>query len=247
MVLIEVIDVDAVGLELGGQTVLKEASLQAKQGELHCLLGPNGAGKTMTNKLLANIYKSTKGSIAWDGKRINPFTTEQERIENIRKLGYMNQKPVFLHTSLRSNIALPLEIQGYDHQEIDDIVNRKIAHFNLQKLQDKHPSKLSIGQQQKAALLRALVNDPTLLILDEPTASLDMANVKWFEQFIRDQVENERKIVFWTTHDQFQAKRVADIVHVLINGTLLESGTPDQIFNGAKNPLVRKYLSGELL
>lgn len=225
--------------------VLSDISLRVKNG-IHCFLGPNGAGKTMTNKLLGLLLQPTNGQIKWDEKIVNPYEDREERIERIRKIGYMSQNPTFLSTSVKDNISLPLKLRHLEREKRTKLVSEKVKQFNLDELVDRSIYKLSIGQKQKVALLRALIHDPSIIIMDEPTASLDIANIKWFESHIKDISEQDGIIIFWTTHDQFQVKRIGDTVSVFISGDIRETNTVNGLFSNTKDPEVEAYLNGKL-
>lgn len=244
---LEKIELSNISHSLDGVSILHTISFSAIKGRIHGILGPNGTGKTVTNKLLGLIYRADAGKIEWDGKIVNPWKSDQERTKIIRQIGLMWQNPVFINQSVKKNIEYPLKLRGIEREKRAKLVEEWLSKINLEEKADTNPKKLSIGQKQKVALARTLIYNPSLLILDEPTASLDLATKKWFEELILNEIVNESKIVIWNSHDFFQVKRIADDVSILINGSLIETGTKTQIFQKSKYPIVKRYLEGELI
>lgn len=222
--------------------ILTNISIEFQPG-ITCLLGPNGAGKTMTNRLIGLLQKVTAGTIHWGDKLINPF--DGNRLEQIRSIGYMHQQPVFVNKSVEENIELPLKFRGQVDRQ--PRVDQVLEEFDLEELRDSNALKLSKGQQQRVALARTMVTDPELIILDEPTSSLDMQTTKWFENYLIELRNNSTKLIIWTTHDQFQVRRIADRIAVILDGQIQEHGTAKDVLHQPTNPLVERYLSGELI
>ncbi len=235
------ISMDHVDLNLDNP-VLSNLNCEFTPG-ITCLLGPNGSGKTMTNRLLALIQPVTSGSISWDGAEVNPFNGR--KTELLKEIGYMRQQPIFVNKSVEENIELPLKFRN------DPDSKSKLAgtleEFELTEFAKRPIAKLSVGQQQRVALARTLITDPQLLILDEPTSSLDMKSTKWIESYLLRLRNQTDKIILWTTHDHFQVKRVADHVAVILEGSIRAKDTLDAIFTKTEDPSVRKYLEGELI
>lgn len=234
-----------INLTLGGTHILHDISVSISKG-VHTFLGPNGAGKTLTNKLLALLKQPNSGSIFWDDTLVNPITSKADKLSYIRNIGYMSQKPVFLNQSLLSNLAMPLEIRGVPREARNTKAEEIAKEAEFTQPLDKLPHQLSIGQKQKLALLRTLIHDPSLLILDEPTASLDIANIKWFENYVKSTAHSNGKLVFWTTHDIFQSKRVSDDVTIIMDGSIEVTGKGKTVFESPPNEKINSYLSGEL-
>lgn len=224
------------------QPLLTDITASFETG-ITCLLGPNGAGKTLTNRILALIEPVSSGSISWDGQIVNPYS--EYRIKQLKQVGYMYQQPVFVNKSVRENVELPLKFRK--DIELEEKVDKMLLEFELDEIQERHVSKISIGQRQKVALARTMITDPELIILDEPTSSLDMKTTKWFESYLRKLRDTSSKVIVWTTHDHFQVKRVADEVAIILDGMIHTKGTVDDIFAQTENELVKRYLEGELI
>jgi len=235
---------ESIDLTLGSTRILHHLDLHLSKG-IHCLLGPNGAGKTMTNRLLALVEEVTAGHLYWDEEVVNPYPPA--KLEYIRKIGYMRQTPVFVKGTVATNLLLPLRFRGLS----DEIQQSRLAdatvEFDLVSIADQPVSELSTGQRQRVALARTLITKPDLIILDEPTASLDMTTTRWFESHITDLIAMSPVIVVWTTHDQFQAKRIASSCSIIINGKIRATGSVQQVLLQQSDPDLRAYLSGELV
>ena len=119
--------------------------------------------------------------------------------------------------------------------------------YELSDIAEMNINELSVGQQQKVALARTMITEPEIVILDEPTNSLDMKNTRWFEDKIKLLIEKKSMIILWTSHDMNQVRRIAKYCSIIIEGEIRESGLVEDIFQNAKDELVRTYLSGELI
>ncbi len=238
---------DKVILEIDSNQLLNDITFKAREGRIHCILGPNGAGKTLTNKIVGLLYKVTGGTVKFNDEVINPWNTEDDRVRYIKKIGLMWQKPVFLSSSVYSNLEYPLKLRDTPKKEINVKVNKWLDLVDLTEHRDKNPNKLSIGQQQKLSLARTFISEPEIIILDEPAASLDAATSKWLERFIKEQTRLNNLIVIWNSHDLFQVKRVADDVSILIDGEIVETASKSDIFDNPVDIRVKKFTNGELL
>jgi tungstate transport system ATP-binding protein len=218
--------------------------MKIKSGEIQALLGPNGVGKTVFNRLLSLIIQPESGEIRWDGQVVSPISNGKN-VETIRKIGYLWQHPVFISSNLRKNIEYPLLLRDIPKEQRKKLVDDQIKEFRLGEYQYKKPNQLSIGTLQRAALARTLITKPQLVILDEPAASLDMATIKWLEQYLKDYSREVKPVIIWTTHDQFQARRIAKIVNILMDG-IVESGDM-QTLEEKGSAKVRNYLQGKLV
>lgn len=214
---------------------------------IHCLLGPNGSGKTLTNRMVSLIEKVTEGEIKLDDEKINPWSNDDTKLHNIRKIGYMRQQPIFLNDNVKNNILLPLKLRKVSKENQTKKINMVLDDYELSDIAEMNINELSVGQQQKVALARTMITEPEIVILDEPTNSLDMKNTRWFEDKIKLLIEKKSMIILWTSHDMNQVRRIAKYCSIIIEGEIRESGLVEDIFENAKDELVRTYLSGELI
>ncbi|MCY3410601.1 MAG: ABC transporter ATP-binding protein [Candidatus Heimdallarchaeota archaeon] len=238
------ITLNDVSFSFNEDEVISGINMTIKPG-IHCILGPNGAGKTVTNKIIALLKKVNHGSVKWDDEIVNPWIDDKHREQKIKSIGYLWQNPYFLDMSVLDNIAYPLKLRGYPKDDRKKKAREWLKTISLEEKENVHPSELSIGQRHKIALGRMLISNPLILILDEPTASLDQTTTKWFEQFIKDLQSREKKLIIWITHDFFQMRRVADFVTLIMQGKVVESCEVGR-FLTHKNPIVQKFISGEL-
>ena len=192
-------------------------------------MGPNGAGKTTLLRLLMGLTTPTQGSIA---------------LSTGLRCSFVFQKPVMLRRSVAANVAFALEAAGEhaDAARIEALLTRVgIAH-----LRDRPARRLSGGEQQRLALARALARQPQLLLLDEPTASLDPAQTKAVEDIIRASADAGVKVVM-ATHDLGQARRLAGEVVFLVGGVLVEQTQNEQFFREPQSASAQKFIDGEIV
>lgn len=238
---------DHIALDIEGKRILNNITFEAKHGRIHSVLGPNGAGKTITNKVIALLYRASSGSIHINGNQINPWNNETDRTNFIRNIGLMWQNPVFLNTSIENNLAYPLKLRKYPKEKIKDQVDLWIERIEFNEYIGKKPNQLSIGQKQRLSLARTLITNPQVIILDEPTASLDNSTTKWLENYILSTVKKLDLVAIWNSHDLFQVRRVADDVSILFQGAIVETNTKNKIFSSPKSNEVEKFINGDLI
>ena len=223
--------------------VLAIDELEIKQGEIFCLVGPSGAGKSTLLRLLNFLEKPDKGEI----KFLNQVYTRDSivELEIKRKITIVFQSPALMTRSVEKNIAYPLKIRGkkIDYKKIDKLVDR----LGLQDLKKQRADKLSGGEAQRVSLARALIFNPQVLLLDEPTSNLDPANIKIIEAMISDYIKRKKTTIVMVTHNLLQAKRLADRVGLLHNGKLIEVKEKEEFFVNPKKQLTKDYLAGRLI
>jgi ABC-type methionine transport system ATPase subunit len=159
----------------------------------------------------------------------------------------MRQQPIFLNDNVKNNILLPLKLRKVSKENQIRKINMVLDDYELSDIAEMNINELSVGQQQKVALARTMITEPEIVILDEPTNSLDMKNTRWFEDKIKLLIEEKMMIILWTSHDMNQVRRIAKYCSVIIEGEIRESGLVEDIFENAKDELVRAYLAGELI
>ncbi len=229
------IELENVDYAIGGTTVIEGLNLVLAEGPLTVLMGPNGAGKTMLLRLLQGLVAPTSGRITWGGTLLS----RQKRV----RLGLVFQKPVLLRRSVAANIAFAVGLRGRVRA---GEVRAHLAAFDLAALSDRPARGLSGGEQQRLALARALALAPRVLLLDEPTASLDPASTRLIERHVLEAARNGIKIVF-VTHDIGQARRLADEVIFLHRGRICEQSPAKHFFERPQSAAARAYLAGEIL
>jgi tungstate transport system ATP-binding protein len=224
---------DAVAFAVGETPILRDVTLALEAGPPTVLIGPNGSGKTTLIKLAIGLLAPTAGSIRY-----------AQRDAAARRLAIVFQKPVMLRRSAGGNVAYALKAAGRpsDAATIQKLLDR----VGLVHLADRPARRLSGGEQQRLALARALARDPEVLLLDEPTASLDPAATKAVEDIVAGAAAGGVKIVM-STHDLGQARRLAGDIVFLAKGRLIEHAPADRFFTAPATPEARSFVAGELV
>ena len=225
---------------------LRNVDLQVKKGEVFGLIGPSGAGKTTLLRLVAILEKPSEGNIQFEGVDVNNLS-EKEVLLIRRRMGFVFQNPIVFKRSVYENVAYGLKIRGEEKASITEKVKDALQLVGLSELEKRKATTLSGGEVQRLALIRTTIVEPELLLLDEPTANLDPANVALIEHAISEIVKTEGTTVIIATHNMFQAERLADRVGFFLNGELVEVAKVDQIFNHPKDEKTRAFVKGEMI
>ena len=223
-----------VGVSIGPTAILSDVSVSLASGPPSMLIGPNGAGKTTLLKLIMGLVAPTAGTISFTP------TPNGDPVER----AFVFQRPVMLRRSAAANVAFALAATGKPASS--QAVDRLLALVSLAHLADRPARRLSGGEQQRLALARALAREPDLLLLDEPTASLDPAATKAVEDIIRSVAATGVKIVM-STHDLGQARRLAGDVVFLAHGRLVERAPAATFFTAPATQAARRFLAGEIV
>jgi len=230
------IALENVSVVAGGNAILDGVSLAFAAGPPTILIGPNGAGKTTLLRLAMGLIAPSRGRLTWDGRaNIAP-----------ERYAIVFQRPVMLRRSTAGNIQYALAAAGMPRASRDARCAELLALVGLTSLAGRPARRLSGGEQQRLALARALAKDPSVLFLDEPTASLDPAATKAIEDVVRAVAARGIKIVM-STHDLGEARRLAGDVVLLHRGRVVESTPAAEFFAGPRTPEGRKFIAGELL
>lgn len=225
-----VIETEGLSFNFGSQTVVKSLNLQVPEGSIYGFLGPNGAGKTTTIKLLMNLLKTQHGSI-----KIFGLDLEANRIKILSQIGSLIEQPaIYAHLSGKENLlnrALLLEIPAKRVDEMLDLVHLKDAAH-------KKAGQYSLGMKQRLGIALALLSDPQLLILDEPTNGLDPNGIIEVRELLIKLVTQYRKTVFVSSHLLAEVERMATHVGIIHHGELLFQGSIDEL-QALSKPLVQ--------
>ena len=225
-----------VGIVAGEVTILDRLTLTLSAGLPTILIGPNGAGKTTLLRAAMGLIPVSHGRITWGGR---------ETAQPTRR-AIVFQRPVMLRRSTAGNVRYALDAAGLPRARHDSRIAELLGLVGLEALSRRPARRLSGGEQQRLALARALARDPAVLLLDEPTASLDPAATKAIEDIVGVIAARGVKVVM-STHDLGQAKRIAGNVVLLHRGRLIESGPAAEFFAGPRSEEARKFIAGELL
>jgi tungstate transport system ATP-binding protein len=225
----------------GPAFALEVPRLNVERGEILCVLGPTGAGKSTLLSLLAAAAKADAGTVRLNGQALGGDSLP---IELRRTVTMTFQRPLMLSGSVRRNVEYGLHLR---RGAVDDRVDETLERLGLAGLAARNASTLSGGETQLVSLARALVLRPALLLLDEPTASLDAARVALVEGVIRSAVVENGMAVVWTTHNLFQARRMADRIALLLDGRLIEVSKTDKFFHRPDDPRTAAFVEGRLI
>ena len=217
--------------------VLDDLCLEVKENEFITLLGPSGCGKTTTLRIIGGFEKPDKGRVIFDGKDITDLPA------NKRNLNTVFQKyALFQHMTIEENIAFGLKINKKSDSYIRDKIKYALRLVNLDGYEKRRPSSLSGGQQQRIAIARAIVNEPKVLLLDEPLGALDL-KLRQDMQYELMRLKEELGITFiYVTHDQEEALTMSDKVVVMNQGYIQQMGTPEDIYNEPENAFVADFI-----
>ena len=220
-----------------GQVVLKGVNLDIYENEFVTLLGPSGCGKTTLLRILGGFLQADEGKVIFDGEEIS------EKPPYERELNKVFQKyALFPHLSVYENIAFGLKIKKVSKDVIEQKVMKMLKLIGLEGYEDKNTTLLSGGQQQRVAIARALVNEPKVLLLDEPLAALDLKLRKEMQYELK-RIQQEVGITFiFVTHDQEEALTMSDKIVVMNGGEIQQIGTPRDIYNEPSNRFVANFI-----
>ena len=220
-----------------GETVLDSIRLEIHDKEFITLLGPSGCGKTTTLRIIGGFETPDEGDVFFDGKRINDVPPYQRQVNTV-----FQRYALFPHLNVFDNIAFGLRIQKRPDTEIRQKVKDMLAMVNLKGFERRKVSTLSGGQQQRVAIARALVNQPKVLLLDEPLAALDLKLRKDMQNELKN-IQHQTGITFvYVTHDQEEALSMSDTVVVMAHGQIQQIGSPTDIYNEPVNAFVADFI-----
>ena len=220
-----------------GQVVLKGVSLDIYENEFVTLLGPSGCGKTTLLRILGGFLQPTEGKVLFDGEDIVNVPPYKREINTV-----FQKYALFPHMNVYDNIAFGLTIKKEPKDVIAQKVMRMLRLVSLEDYADRNVTELSGGQQQRIAIARALVNEPSVLLLDEPLGALDLKLRKEMQQELK-YIQQEVGITFiFVTHDQEEALSMSDTVVVMSEGRIQQIGTPIDIYNEPENAFVADFI-----
>ncbi len=220
-----------------GQTILDDLCLSIYENSFVTLLGPSGCGKTTTLRIIGGFERPDKGKVIFDGKDITFYAP------NKRQLNTVFQKyALFTHMTIADNIAFGLKIKNKSDSYIKDKIKYALKLVNLEGFENRMPDSLSGGQQQRIAIARAIVNEPKVLLLDEPLGALDL-KMRQDMQYELKRLKEELGITFiYVTHDQEEALTMSDHIVVMNQGYIQQEGSPEAIYNEPENAFVADFI-----
>ncbi len=233
----ELIKLNHISKTYDKQLVLDDLDLYIRENEFITLLGPSGCGKTTTLRILGGFETPDQGKVFFDGADITSLPP------NKRPLNTVFQKyALFTHMTIAENIAFGLKIRNKSKDYIKDKIKYALKLVNLDGFENRSPDSLSGGQQQRIAIARAIVNEPRVLLLDEPLGALDL-KLRQDMQYELIRLKNELGITFvYVTHDQEEALTMSDTIVVMNQGYIQQIGTPEKIYNEPENAFVADFI-----
>ncbi len=223
--------------QYGGNTVLDNINLYIKQNEFLTLLGPSGCGKTTTLRLIGGFEEPTQGKIMFEEKDITKLPSYERQINTV-----FQKYALFPHLNVYDNIAFGLKIKKMPKNTIDEKVKEMLRLVNLKGFENRTIDSLSGGQQQRIAIARALVNEPKVLLLDEPLGALDLKLRKDMQIELKNMQKRVGITFIYVTHDQEEALTMSDTIVVMNEGRIQQIGTPVDIYNEPKNAFVAEFI-----
>lgn len=229
-----------VGVIKGKQKILEDISLRIEDGEIVTIIGPSGSGKSTLLRLLNLLSSPTLGTILYKDKELQDYDILSLR----REISYVFQKPYLFGDKVIENLIYPFEIgkTPIDHEKIDTLIKR----MNLSRdILDKKNNELSGGEQQRICLIRSLLTNPRVLLLDEVTASLDPINSKIVEEFILESYQQDRITLLVVTHNIAQAERLGKKTLYLKDGRVKYYEDTKRLFNNISDEELNRFKLGE--
>ena len=233
----KLIDLVNITKKYGNNTIIDDLNLYIRENEFLTLLGPSGCGKTTTLRIIGGFEKPDLGKVIFDGQDITNLPPNERQLNTV-----FQKYALFSHMSIAENIAFGLKIKKKSKQYIKDKIEYALKLVNLDGYGNRMPDSLSGGQQQRIAIARAIVNEPKVLLLDEPLGALDL-KLRQDMQYELIRLKNELGITFvYVTHDQEEALTMSDTIMVMNQGYIQQIGTPEDIYNEPKNAFVADFI-----
>ena len=232
-----IIELNNISKSFGDKVILDDVSIRVKKGEFVTLLGPSGCGKTTLLRLLAGFGQADKGEIRING---NDYTDVPPHLRPVNTV--FQKYALFPHLDVYENIAFGLKLQKVPENEIDKIVRKVLKMVSMNDYEDRDVESLSGGQQQRVAIARAIANQPTVLLLDEPLAALDLKMRKDMQIELKEMHKKLGITFIYVTHDQEEALTLSDTIIVMNEGKIQQIGTPTDIYNEPQNAFVADFI-----
>ena len=233
----ELIRLQDLVMEFDGERILDGINLYFNDKEFLTLLGPSGCGKTTTLRIIGGFLTPTSGDVIFDGQKINDLPAYKRQINTV-----FQRYALFPHLNVFDNVAFGLQLKKLPKEEIHSRVTEMLATVGLKGYEHRKIHNLSGGQQQRVAIARALVNEPKVLLLDEPLGALDLRLRKDMQNELK-RIQQATGITFvYVTHDQEEALSMSDTIVVMDKGRIQQIGKPEDIYNEPKNAFVADFI-----
>lgn len=232
-----IISLQNISAEYDGEKVIENLNLDIRDHEFVTFLGPSGCGKTTTLRIIGGFVEPTEGDVFFEGKRINDLPPFKRNVNTV-----FQRYALFPHLDVYDNIAFGLKLKKVPKEQVRVKVAEMLKLVNLEGYESRNINQLSGGQQQRVAIARALINEPKVLLLDEPLGALDLKLRKEMQLELK-RIQQALGITFiYVTHDQEEALTMSDRVLVMRNGKIQQSGSPQDIYNEPINAFVADFI-----
>jgi len=228
--------------EFNGETVLDRINLSIAKNEFVTLLGPSGCGKTTMLRIIGGFEDATSGDVWFDGQRINDIPAYQRKLNTV-----FQRYALFPHLNVFENIAFGLRVAKMDQREIDGKVRSALDLVDMKGFEKRPVRSLSGGEQQRVAIARAVVNEPKVLLLDEPLAALDLKLRKEMQLELKNMQKRLGITFVFVTHDQEEALTMSDTVVVMKEGVIQQIGSPINVYNEPVNIFVADFIGESII
>ncbi len=231
------VELQGISKAYDGQTILDDLNLEIYENSFVTLLGPSGCGKTTTLRIIGGFETPDKGKVLFEGQDITALPPYKRQLNTV-----FQKYALFTHMNIEENIAFGLKIKNKSKQYIRDKISYALKLVNLEGYEKRMPDSLSGGQQQRIAIARAIVNEPKVLLLDEPLGALDL-KLRQDMQYELIRMKRELGITFiYVTHDQEEALTMSDHIIVMNQGYIQQQGSPEKIYNEPENAFVADFI-----
>ncbi len=232
-----ILELKNISKSFDGQMVLDDLNLEIKENTFMTLLGPSGCGKTTTLRIIGGFTTPDTGKVLFEGRDITNLPPNKRHLNTV-----FQKYALFPHMSVSENIAYGLKISGKSQEYIKSKIEYALKLVNMQEFISRDITSLSGGQQQRIAIARAIVNEPKVLLLDEPLGALDL-KLRQDMQYELIRLKNELGITFiYVTHDQEEALTMSDTIVVMNQGYIQQMGSPENIYNEPENAFVATFI-----
>ncbi|ASD64176.1 ABC transporter ATP-binding protein [Bdellovibrio bacteriovorus] len=231
-----------IGKSFSSQTALKGVNLSIGEGEFFSLLGPSGCGKTTLLRIIAGLESATSGQILLDGQRVDHLPAQKRPFNMV-----FQRYALFPHMSVGENIAYGLRLKGLGKDQIEAKVAEVLALVDMGEFRDRKPETLSGGQSQRVAVARALVNEPRVLLLDEPLSALDYRMREHMQKELRALQQKLGLTFICVTHDQEEALALSDRIGIMSRGVLEQVSSPREIYENPETIFASQFVESTSL
>ena len=233
----KIIEINHISKSFGDKCILNDISLFVKRGEFLTLLGPSGCGKTTLLRILAGFGSADSGTVLINGEDITNVPPHERPVNTV-----FQRYALFPHLDVYENIAFGLKLQKVPEEEIDRRVRKALRMVSMTDYEDRDVESLSGGQQQRVAIARAIVNQPKVLLLDEPLSALDLKMRKDMQIELKEMHKQLGITFVYVTHDQEEALTLSDTIVVMDDGNIRQIGSPTDIYNEPQNAFVADFI-----